>query len=223
MNESHHMWLIGKSRAANPRDFSSQVAISDHKLKFVLSHCYQKDVLDLGCVQHNPENYKSRFWLHKAIKTVAKSLDGLDLYEAGVVYLRNLGYKVHLGDAQNFDLRRNYDVIVAGDIIEHLENLDGFLKSCLRHLRADGKLLVSTPNPWYWRYIAKAILWARVPNNPEHTLWMCPVTLAQLANRHGMEILEYKYGSRYLRDRLMPLPRGIKHTSFHAVLAKIKQ
>jgi hypothetical protein len=33
--------------------------------------------------------------------------------------------------------------------------------------------------------------------------------------RHGMDIVEVSFGSRYLRDRVMPLPRGVKHTSFH--------
>lgn len=123
-----------------------------------------------------------------------------------------------MGDAERFDLGRSFDVIVAGDILEHLGDLNGFMQSCKRHLRPGGRLLISTPNPWYWRYIVKAALHVEVANNPEHVIWVCPRLLRQLAARHGMEMSEVQFGSRFLRDRLMPLPRGWKHTSYHAVI-----
>lgn len=216
-------WLIGKNSAPNERDFSLEVAWCDHKIQFAVSHCQGKDVLDLGCVHHNPENYKSKYWLHKALKQVARTLDGLDLYEDGVNYLRKLGYNVMHGNAENFHTDKDYDVIVAGDLIEHLENLSGFLNSCKAHLRPGGKLLLSTPNPWYWRFIIKAALFkGRVNPNPEHTLWMCPTVLEQLLARHGMKVESWHYGSRYFRDRIMPLPAGVKHAGFHFVVSSIE-
>lgn len=48
----------------------------------------------------------------------------------------------------------------------------------------------------------------------DHNSWLC--TLRQLVRRYGMDIGEIVFGSRYRLDRFMPLPRGIKHTSFHA-------
>lgn len=214
-------WLLGKAFELREKDFGDDVAFDDHKVKFVTKWCLDKDVLDLGCVQHNPEAYKSRYWLHKAIKSVASSVLGMDLYQPGVSYLRDKGFEVVSGDAQDFSLGRQFDIIVAGDLIEHLENLHGFLSSCKKHLRSGGKLLISTPNPWYWRHVVKAALSARVQDNPEHTLWLCPVTLSQLAARHDLKLVEIVYGSRYMRDRMLPLPRGIKHTSFHAALEMV--
>jgi len=216
--KSDNRWLRGARFSADTNDFSEEIAFNDHKIVFVLKHCRDKDVLDLGCVQHNPENYKSRFWLHKALKSVARSLEGIDLYEPGVSYLNSIGFNVSLGDAQAINKDRKYDVIVAGDLIEHLEDFSGFFESCKKHLKQNGKLIISTPNPWYWRNIVKALLFSRVSNNPEHTTWFCPVTLEQLAARHDLKIVDIEFGSRYLRDRLLPLPRGIKHTSFHSVL-----
>ncbi len=213
MDQKH---LLGSNYRADVGDFALGVAWSDHKIRFMTKHCGGKSVLDIGCVQHNPENYKSRYWLHKALAQVASELEGIDFYEDGVRYLREKGFKVFCDNAQNFDRGRVFDVITAGDVIEHLENLDGFIESCKRHMHADSRLLISTPNPWYWRNVIKAALYGDVSNNPEHTCWLCSRTLRQLVNRHGMDIGEVVFGSRYLRDRLMPLPRGLKHTSFNA-------
>ena len=215
-NSSH--WIVGNKISPNAKDFSEKIAFNDHKIRFAIEHCRGKDVLDLGCVQHNPEYYKSRFWLHRALAEVSKTLEGLDLYEEGVEYLQQVGYHINVGNAENFNLGKQYDVIVAGDLIEHLGDLKGFLMSVHSHLRPGGKLLISTPNPWYWRNVIKALLFGTVSNNPEHTLWMCPVTLSHLVSRYNLRLVQWHFGSRYLRDRLMPLPRGIKHAGFHAVV-----
>ncbi len=94
----------------------------------------------------------------------------------------------------------------------------GGFQSCRRSLHSGGKLLISTPNPWYWRNVVKAALMSHVKTNPEHTSWMCPETLRQIADRYGFQVSEITFGSRYLRDKIVPIPKGIRHTSFHAVL-----
>jgi 2-polyprenyl-3-methyl-5-hydroxy-6-metoxy-1,4-benzoquinol methylase len=208
--------LKGNLFKPNQADFSNEIAYDDHKIKFACKYARGKSVLDIGCVEHNPENYKSKYWLHKALKEVASSLVGMDLYAPGVKYLNEVGYNIICADSQQFDLNQSFDVLIAGDIIEHLEDFHGFLTSCKRHMHADSRLIISTPNPWYWRNVVKASLSPEVNNNPEHTCWLCPRTLRQLLSRHNLAIGEIAFGSRYMRDRLMPLPSGLKHTSFHA-------
>ena len=208
--------LYGKSISALISDFDNEIAFNDHKIRFVTKYCSGKSVLDIGCVQHNPENYKSKYWLHKAIKQVASSVVGIDLYEEGVKYLKDRGWNIVVADAQAFDLKQTFDLIVAGDIIEHLEDFHGFLTCCRNHMNNDSKLLISTPNPWYWKKTLQVILGGKVITvNPEHTCWFDPTTLRQLVRRHGFDIGEIVFGSTYLRDRIKPLPKGLKHTSFH--------
>jgi SAM-dependent methyltransferase len=208
--------LAGSRISADARDFREGVAWDDHKIAWIIRQAAGKDVLDLGCVSHDPQSYRSPFWVHKALADKAASLLGMDLSAEGVAYLAERGFNVTHGDAQNFDLGRQFDCIVAGDLIEHLEDFSGFIESCKRHIRPGGALLISSPNPWYWRNVAKAMVSAEVDNNIEHTCWLCPRTLRQLVGRHGMTVGDVAFGSRYARDRLMPLPRGIKHTSWHA-------
>ncbi len=207
--------LIGPALyKADPKEFSDEIAFNDHKIKFVVKYCRNKDVLDLGCVQHDPENYKSKYWLHKAIKEVSSSLVGVDLYKEGVEYLNARGFNIIVADAQQFAFEKTFDVIVACDIIEHLDDIHGFLESCKKHMHRGSRLLISTPNPWYWKHIVKTGI-GREVMFLEHTCWFCPRTLRQVVRRHGLDVGEIVFGSRYLRDRLMPLPPRWRHTSFH--------
>jgi 2-polyprenyl-3-methyl-5-hydroxy-6-metoxy-1,4-benzoquinol methylase len=197
-------------------DLSSDEPIdySDSKIAFVADRCRGKRVLDLGCVMHDPGAVHSRYFMHRAIDEVAARAVGLDLHEEGVAAMRALGYDVRVGDAEKFGFDEQFDVIVAGDIVEHLGNLDGFLKSVDAALVPGGMLIVQSPNPWYWRYVAKSVWAEEVPSNPEHTCWFCPRTWRQLVDRYGFTLGAIQFNARYTRDRWMPLPRGVKYPSW---------
>ena len=210
--------IVGARIRADENDFSSEISWNDSKIKYVTDKIRGKSVLDLGCVSHDPNTYRSKYWLHKAISESASSVVGMDLSQSGVEFLTQRNFKVIMGDVQNFNLDTKFDVIVAGDLIEHLENFSGFLQSCKNNLKTSGELIITTPNPWYWRNIVKAIISTEVKNNEEHTCWLCPRTLRQLASRHGYNLYDIKFGSRYKRDLWAPLPRGVKHTTWFASL-----
>jgi 2-polyprenyl-3-methyl-5-hydroxy-6-metoxy-1,4-benzoquinol methylase len=186
------------------------------KIKFFLKYTEGKSVLDLGSVDHYEGNFKSQNWLFKALKTNSKSIIGLDYYEKGVIALQKLGFNIIYGDAQNFKFDTTFDVVTAGDIIEHLTNLDGFLKCVSNVLQPGGILVISTPNPWCWKYFLYHLLIGKLtPINKEHTAWFCVQTLTQLLNRYNFEIIEYKYSSHRLYENLTPLPKNIKHTTLN--------
>lgn len=49
-------------------------------------------------------------------------------------------------DAQNFSFKeKNFDLITACDVIEHLKNDTEFLKTCYNHLAKNGNLFISVP------------------------------------------------------------------------------
>ena len=96
--------LQGAHLKLDPRDIGDDIAFADHKIAFLLQYCKVRDVLDIGCVAHDPEACRSRYWVHKAVAAVAKSIVGMDLYEEGVSVLRARGFNVVAGDAENFDL-----------------------------------------------------------------------------------------------------------------------
>src|SRR5579872_3744834 len=81
------------------------------------------DVLDVGCCDHDVDNPPSGDrWMHARLGRAAKSILGMDILERDCAKLRARGYDVVAGDACTVSLDRTFDVVVAGEIIEHVEN-----------------------------------------------------------------------------------------------------
>lgn len=59
-------------------------------------------------------------------------------------------FNLHHADARRRpDLRRKFETVFAGELIEHIDGVHGFLTSTLRHLAPGGQLILTTPNAFY--------------------------------------------------------------------------
>lgn len=156
-----------------------------------------KEVMDLGCVDSRKAKhdaaarfeYKANL-LHKKIAEANPNVLGVDIDPEGTKVLNDAGYKVIVADVETMDLQRQFDTIVAGELIEHLENPGKWLRNMHRHLKPGGVIIVSTPNPFYsgsawkiWRYGKPAV-------HEEHMGWQDPTTLGQLFKRTGFEAFD---------------------------------
>jgi SAM-dependent methyltransferase len=195
---------------------------TDGKIAFMVSYARGRAVLDLGSIDHHEDNFASRFWLFRALREVASRLKGLDYYEKGVKVLRERGFPIEFADAQNFSLGETFEVVTAGDLIEHIPNLDGLFRSISRHLITGGMLVVATPNPWCWKYLAYHLWKGRLTAiNKEHVAWFCPQTIALLGGRYGFELERVQWVSRRNWEKWMPLPSRLKHTTVCVALRKV--
>jgi SAM-dependent methyltransferase len=191
------------------------------KVEFILPYVQNKDVLDIGVVQHKVENYKKPNWLHKHIAKASKRCIGIDYLKEGVDYLNSIGFDVRLADAQNFSLEDRFDVVVAGDILEHLHDLKGFFTSVSSCLKPTGKLIITTPNPWFFIRIIKVFLTGKEHASPEHVTWYSYDVLSELLRRYGFKIEAARFGSsEHFLDRLFFLPKSIRHTSVWVVASR---
>ena len=168
-----------------------------HRLDVVSGLVKNKEVLDLGVVDARVArgNAEERFdrsgkILFFQLAEINPDIVGLDLDEEGVEALKKRGYNAVCGDVHVVDLNKKFDTIIAGEIIEHLDNPGQFLCNMFRHLKPGGRLVVSTPNPFYAKQRGK--IWRRgLPQvHEEHTCWFDPITLNHLLNRSGFTTLE---------------------------------
>jgi 2-polyprenyl-3-methyl-5-hydroxy-6-metoxy-1,4-benzoquinol methylase len=164
----------------------------DRRIDFIRPWIEGRRVLDLGCVDHSAEIEGSGEWMHKKLTEVASSVTGIDILEEDIARLRKKGYDVRVGDVQNLHLGEKYEVVFAGEIIEHLVNFESFLKSVKANLIDGGVLIVTTPNVFSLCHYP--ILLAGGPSaNPEHTCWFDSFTLSTLLVRFGFEVVAVKF------------------------------
>lgn len=158
------------------------------KAEFVVAHCQARDVLDVGCINHSADVAVAmgEDWLHRRIQRVARSVTGLDILAADAEALNRRGFDVVVADAQDFDLGRTFDVVVGGDIIEHLSDIGGFLRSARRHMTAESLLVLTTPNPFNFAQMMQVLLRGQAVVNAEHTVWIDPSVMHELLDREGL-------------------------------------
>lgn len=164
----------------------------------ILNLCRNRRVLHLGCVGFTDSTTQekvglARESLHASVSAIS-TCEGVDLDEAAVRFFRDNGIfdNVRCGDVEElakiYPSGAEFDVVLAGDIIEHLSNPGRMLDGVRILLAQDGVLVISTPNafglPAYLRFLT-----GRFREGMQHVLCFNPVTLSQLLERHGFEVI----------------------------------
>jgi SAM-dependent methyltransferase len=121
-------------------------------------------------------------FLHARLSQSAAELWGLDVDESGIRRLRDLGYdNMHAGSAEAppIGLPRGYfDVIVAGEIIEHVRNVGLLLESAADLLTPTGRIVITTPNALRFYNPLPALIRKELVH-PDHLTWFSPYTLCR--------------------------------------------
>lgn len=145
-------------------------------------------VLDIGCVRHSEESRNKGNLHERIVENVRGEVIGIDINKKEIEKMREEGFNVHVENAEKINLDKNFNVVVAGEVIEHLSNPGIFLKSAGSVLEDGGLIVLSTPNPDGFAYFRKGLLGQN--NNPTHTCWIDPSNLEVLVNK--TERLEMK-------------------------------
>ena len=122
------------------------------RLDYIAGCCADKVILDVGCFDETAlVKRETRHWLHGRLAAKAKRVLGIDnsakIPPEGLSTAANA--TIHRGDGVHMDATligdEHYDVIVAGEFIEHIDNpLDYFREMKSRF--PGRELVISTPN-----------------------------------------------------------------------------
>jgi 2-polyprenyl-3-methyl-5-hydroxy-6-metoxy-1,4-benzoquinol methylase len=166
---------------------------------YVVDQCRGKRVLHLGCTDWpwTEERIKSGLLLHPRINEAASLLVGVDADPAGVEEFRKLGFQeTYVDNVEVFSnqavYKQTFDVIVAGEIIEHLENPGLFLRNVQKVMTPSTDLIITTVNAYcFFRFVYYVL--QREMVHPDHNYYFSPVVLRKLITRCGLEVTDFKY------------------------------
>lgn len=172
-----------------------------YRIDEIVDICRGKKVLNLGFVQHKnwKDRWKKGIWLHQKIADVADVVDGIDLLEEEVEAINlELGQHNYAGDVTNLDavpLDQKYDVIVCGELIEHIDNPGAMLEGIKRFMGKGSQLIITTPNAFSESWVRMA--WDGKEGkdflNKQHVCWYSFHTLRQLLERHDYSEVRYDF------------------------------
>ena len=158
-----------------------------------------RSVLHVGCVgfADAPEAERialARHSLHWALTEQGDTV-GVDYSKTAIEHLRSHGVfnNVFFGDAQdleNSDLpARKFDVVIAGDILEHLSCPGLFLDGVRQFMHEESQLVVTTPNAFGLAGFTRYVL-GKFREGLEHVASYNSKNIAHLLERHGFAVDE---------------------------------
>lgn len=161
-------------------------------------------VLHVGCTNSptTTRRWDSDMLLHKKIcdraATIGSHIVGIDIDDIAIDFLKE---KMPNEEILNLDAHKlseyfgedsHFDLIIAGDVIEHLDNPGLFLSSCKDVLADGGSLLITTANAFgIVRYLKSIFSYESV--HPEHTAYYSKKTLDRVLKMNGLQFSEFGY------------------------------
>jgi len=148
------------------------------------------EVLDVGFwgqgVSISDEN-----WPHRLLKKRIDSVYGIDIvYDESQLENKEHYFKQ---SAEEFSINKKFDVIFGGDLIEHLSNPGLFLNCSAKHLKGDGRVILTTPNAFNLFNIAGKIMNKEPVVNRDHTCYFNNKTIKTLCEKNGFEVEKIGY------------------------------
>lgn len=169
--------------------------------RFILDRCKGRSVLHLGFVGETDGSLEKKLQafgdgqiLHTHLARVASEVVGLDRDERAVQTIQSKFGESGLivGDVEHLDqlpLHGSFDVILFGDLIEHLSSPGCALEGIRRFMDPNSELIVSTPNAFGLLANIRFTL-GRFREGSEHVAAYSQFTLPALLARHQLKITE---------------------------------
>jgi SAM-dependent methyltransferase len=168
--------------------------------EYILRRCKGKRILHLGCTNHpyTAESLQANALLHADLSKVASSIVGVDSDLAGIQKLTELGFEnLLLGDLEDpstINLKDTFDIIIAGEVIEHLTNPGKFIVGLSRFMTPESEILLTTVNAYsvmrFTQYALRGRGGQTEPVHPDHVAYYSIATLTKLFEKCGLTVIE---------------------------------
>lgn len=170
------------------------VKVYPSRIVRVLPHIKGPDILDIGCVGMGDNDTLGgvNFIFGELVKA-HPTVIGLDINKEGAKFMANQGYTVMVQDAQEpYDLDKKFDTVVTEENIEHISNLKTYLDNIRKHLKPNGKLVLTTPNAMCLDFMLQTFFFGAPRVNHYHTHYHTLETIKYLLESNGFKVLSHE-------------------------------
>lgn len=173
-----------------------------YKHDLILNCCKHCNVLHIGACDspYHVKGAKRGILLHQKLQKVCKDLIGIDIDKKAIEQLKNLGienifYGDVIRDQYELNLQKfDFDYIIFGDVIEHLENPGLALDNIKNLMDENTKLIITTPNCFSYANI-KTYFTGKENVHPTHVFWPSYKTINRLFEIKDLRIEYFTYCS----------------------------
>lgn len=192
----------------------------------LLDLCRGKNVLHIGCTDapFTQKKLSDGLLLHVGILGAAAQAHGVDIDEEGIGLLRDLSsgtysvVDVSVTEAVLENLTFTPNLILAGDVIEHVDDQSAFMKGVAHLARKFGQetqVVLSTPNALAFRSVINTAF-GREIIHPDHRLLHTPSTIGGLFCDVGLSVRRIDFynissGPGFTRRMYDSVPRIMSH------------
>lgn len=173
------------------------------RMDFIKAACAGKKVLHLGCTNYpyTKESIENNMLAHFEIEKVARVVYGFDFDQKGIDVLQEHGgtnlFQADLEKLGDVPLDETFDVIIAGEMIEHLSNPGLFLRGIQRFMNAETSLIITTINAYsalrFMIYGFRGRGGASEPVHPDHVAYYSYKTLSLVIEREDLRLKDFLF------------------------------
>lgn len=180
---------------------------------YLINACRGKRVLHIGCVDAGMTDLRvaQENLLHINILNAASYAVGIDVSADGIKKLQHLGidnlYAVNPNDPT--PVNEKFDVIIAGEVIEHVSDAGSFLEKYLPNLSDSGVYILTAPNAFCLTSAIRLLRGIETVHE-DHVSYYSYFTLKKLLSRYNLTPKRHAFysgfrGGRFMRIIKLPL------------------
>ncbi len=181
--------------------------------ELIIDYCNNKKVLHIGASDspYHEVKLKNNLLLHPKINKVTSDLLGIDIDVNAIEYLKSKGFENIIEFNMNNLQKLNFEpeVIIFGETIEHLMNLEIALTNLKNIMNENTKLIISTPNALWLNKIIDT-LFSKEIQHTDHKMIFSYATLKNLFEANDFTV-EKAYFS-FLNRKRNGITKKIKKT-----------
>ncbi len=153
----------------------------------IIKEIKNNSILDIGSAgQGNIPS--SGQWLFDILRQNSKSIKGIDPAPC-------VDEDIIQASIEKLELKEQFDVITMFDVIEHLDNVGLALNNIKKHLKPEGKLILTTPNAISIGNFIDVLCFRfrGVCGNSTHTLTYNEKMLKHILKKYGFKVTKLNY------------------------------